>query len=275
MKWLELQDSPIKGYLSHSQIFKWMTCRLAFYYRYVQKIRTALPAKVILGLAYHRAMEAAYKVKARDKWYADIGPDAFATDFDSAKTRTEINWNEPKATVRKQGLGLVKLYGKQIAPTVPITDETHIEKAMETEIAGVKVKGYVDLISDDHILVDHKTSARRKKAADLQDDLQTSIYEYGMVKEGLPIAGRAWHSAVRLKKPVVEVLAVPSAKEGFATLEKIIAGVSLDMRTGNFYPSGFPKNCGWCDYKDKGCEVWRGRVSASAPEIARIDGGGE
>lgn len=258
-----------KGYLSFSQITTWLKCRLRFYYQYVNGWPGKVGGALVIGSAYHRALAYGFKQKAMGgDWDAGDVQDVCASEFDaiSRDAGPLMDWGEDDPGEEKDvGVSLARAYSETVAPMVPVSNAANVERRLELTVGDTKMVGYVDLLTADQTVVDHKTTGKKMNADAPASSLQLEIYATALDDLGEPVKTVAYHAAVKNKTPVIQVLEAP-ARVDRGRLDRMVKGTALDMRTGNFYPSGYGSGwgggCTMCPYsrKDAGeytCEMWK------------------
>ncbi|MCP4221227.1 MAG: PD-(D/E)XK nuclease family protein, partial [bacterium] len=61
-----MMDLP-RGYISYSQIRTYQTCPKMYYYSYVERIKTPVNDKILLGIVFHAVVEYCLKEKINGK----------------------------------------------------------------------------------------------------------------------------------------------------------------------------------------------------------------
>ena len=188
-----------KGYLSFSQISKYMNCPEQYYHQYVLGKRAPGSSNMAQGRLIHQALEAMHKYKMENnqampppEYHHDLLSDAIDGCFEEVEM-----WDEKtpdKDTAEKFSRKLSDIYYKERLPDVRVRDA---ERKVEGLIAGiVPVLGYVDLIEigpmdttdpDDiftdpfepqptDAIVDAKTTGRKYPKGQVENSLQLTMY---------------------------------------------------------------------------------------------------
>jgi len=233
-------------HLSASSISMYLRCPMQFYFRYILGLKIPTAAMLILGRAYHKALEVNFKQKIKtfkDMPVQDL-QDIYRTDFTYRKDNEDIEWKEEKPEqMIDVGTKLVELYRNEKAPLIqPI----EVEKWITIPVKNIPIKGRIDLITKKNI-IDHKTSSR-KKILD-PTDIQASIYSIAR-----PNLKFIYQVAVKTKKPYIqEDLEVPVSEYDKLFVKSMILRITQAIQTGVFVPNptGWWCSRNFCGYYDR------------------------
>ena len=178
---IKLEGEIAGGGLSFSKIRTFMLCGMKFYYAYVEKLKWTPPAKMILGRAFHSAQEFGVKqMLERSTPPADMVNDYAVASYESelkAEPNVEYDENDPNAEVVKDDL--VKMAGPVFEHEVSKLTPISSERAFEVDVAGVLVRGRLD-IEDKHddgvAITELKTGVRNPELLSAFD-IQQSFYQ--------------------------------------------------------------------------------------------------
>lgn len=252
----------VLDHLSPSQISMYRRCPKQWFFRYVKGLIAPPSISLVLGSAYHEAMETNFKQKItsqEDLPLADV-QDAFVTSWDHQlgtrflKDKDEganvefenVNWEgEDPGKTKDKGCELVAAYQEQIAPSI-FPMEVEEEKILD--LGGVRVVMRIDLITDNLRIVDHKTSGKSKTQDEMEQELQPAAYGLA-VKELVPFD---FHIAVKTKVPKIQIVTVQKTYKDFAWFAMIVADVSKAIQAGVFpaNDSGWWCSSRFCGYYD-------------------------
>lgn len=152
--------AELPAVLSPSQVRTFLDCQARWWFKYGLQLPERKTSSLALGLAIHRALELNFREKLetredldtagmvmifRDAWMEQAGQTAFASD-------------ESQQDIRRAGERLVAKYMDEVAPKV---EPAAVELDVQGEIAGVRVRGRVDLLDTEGRLIDIKTASRR------------------------------------------------------------------------------------------------------------------
>jgi len=204
---VDIPKIDVVDHISYSQIGKWQRCPRQWKYHYVDKLKEPAAANLILGSAYHKALETNYlcKVGTGNDLPIDACLDAFSDSFaNQVNDRMNdggIEWGESDPFMIKcQGIELVRQYMEIIAPSItPLS----VEALVEGNILGVRFVGYIDLVQVGGVVCDHKTSAKSYTQGQVDGELQPLAYGFGLKKE----IDFEYHVAIKTKQPKVQQIA--------------------------------------------------------------------
>jgi hypothetical protein len=234
----------------------WLRCPRQWEFRYVKGLKIPTPAMVLLGTAYHGALETNFKYKLERKEDLPLVDvlDAFATCWErrlipvpqavEGYSLEEIDWEgyEP-GEVKDKGIQLVKAYRQSIAPRINPKDvELRIEKAT----GGVSFIGSIDLIDESGLVIDHKTSYRSKSQGEAERDLQPSAYAYLLDK---PLDFE-FHVALRTGVPGIQRIGTKRTRQDIEWYLEMVKLILFEMKTGIAPPNPTSYMCSpkWCGY---------------------------
>jgi len=247
-------------HISPSQIGMFRRCPRQWYHRYIEGIIAPPSISLVLGSAYHTALETNFKQKIssqEDLPVADV-QDAFVTSWDyQLRNRylkdideggeveyPSIAWEDTNPEKEKdKGCELVSVYQETMAPSI-FPMEVEEEKILD--IGGVKVVMRIDLITDNLRIVDHKTSSKSKTQDEMEQELQPAAYGLA-VKQEVPFD---FHVAVKTKVPKIQVVTVQKTFKDFAWFAIIVSEVAKAIKAGVFPPNDqgwwcSPRFCGY------------------------------
>lgn len=174
-------------HLSYSSISTYQRCPRKWKFRYLEKIPTRSSAPLAFGGAFHNTIEA----------YLKEGGDLLAhwEEFWEDKTEEEdVDFDaETDEALFQQGVemfqspsirnGLAQIRPLKIGDTPMI--ETKV--SLEVENVPVPVIGYVDIITEDNLPGDFKTSARKWGATKAEKEIQPLFYLAALDQAGVEL----------------------------------------------------------------------------------------
>lgn len=165
---------------SITQIQDYLKCPYYYKKRYVDKEIPPKNEALIVGSCIHRALEYNFKNKMHSK--EDKPPVKVADNFaEEMKTqKDEISWTTGFQKQLDIGRNLIIKYMKDYAPTIkPLAVEQVF--TIDLPISNCKFKGYVDLITESHEVIDHKTAGKTPHPITLKKyELQLTSYAIGL-----------------------------------------------------------------------------------------------
>jgi len=245
---------------SVSQINTYTTCPKKYKFHYLDNlnIMTDSSAKTF-GSALHKAQEFNYKQKIKSR--KDL-PLAEIQDFMIEFMIKEFKNNEDNENFFKIKYGkredpeklmdsaknvLAKLYSDIMIKTQPL----YVELPITLEILGQEFIMYIDLIDENEIIRDLKTSASKYSEDVLDYNTQLVAYALGYRKRfNKKEKGVGLDVVIKTKEPQIQQFQgeISDAKiDNFLnTLEQVNKGIENAI----FPPVNSQMTCSWCDFKD-------------------------
>ncbi len=160
--------------LSWSRVGTYLKCPRQYYYNYCLDLWRLPNYYLTLGTAFHKAAQANYWQKAtsrQDMAIADV-LDVFSTDFDSRDTDF---MGEDSGKIKDSGVAIMETYQRQVAPGVqPVEVESSF--AMRFVNKSWNFQGKIDLVSEDNVVIETKTTGSKPYKARAEHVLQTVGY---------------------------------------------------------------------------------------------------
>ena len=190
-------------HISHSQLDMWRRCPRSWEFRYVRGIRSPASGPLILGGAYHKALEINFMQKigtGKDlptSECIEIYHDEWGT---RVSEEDDIDWGHisPNA-YEEQGAGLVEEYMETTAFAV---HPLEVEKTYWTDIDGVRFTYRMDMRDVNKIVIDHKTAAKAYTQDRIDKDMQATA---GAFVIGSSIVYHN-HVAVKTRVPHIQIM---------------------------------------------------------------------
>lgn len=179
--------------LSPSQVLKYLDCSAAWHFKYVANLTDPANANLALGRAMASATAATLRAKMDGEQLAagmvvaeilspELARELAAAELDPAKDDP----GEIKATAGR-------VYEEWHRSVLPILNPAAVEVAVSGEIAGVAVRGFVDMVDQDGTVVDLKTAAKAPSELEA-DEIDESIVQLA----GMPTTGISHSHAFQL-----------------------------------------------------------------------------
>ena len=183
--------------LSVSQVNTFLDCAARWYFKHFLGLPDVIDAKRALGNAVHKALEENFrqKIQSRKDLEREHVLELYATAWQNEAEQARFAEDDDKAELERTGAVLVQKYLVEAAPEItPIA----VEQRVSGVIAGVKVRGYIDLLDSNGRIIDIKPSS--KKPSGIRPDSARQIATYAQITPGA--SGKAAvHTLVRTKTP--------------------------------------------------------------------------
>lgn len=161
--------------LSPSQVSNYMTCPAKWYFRYLIGLSEPTTGALALGKAFHGTLARNFRQKlstGRDINTLELR-EVFAEEWALAVSDAALRDDEDAGELAATGQVLAATYVTEAAgPLHPHA----VEQTVQGEIAGVKVRGIVDLLDTDGRVVDFKTASKRPNGLSADHSLQLTTY---------------------------------------------------------------------------------------------------
>jgi CRISPR/Cas system-associated exonuclease Cas4 (RecB family) len=161
--------------LSPSQVTTYLTCPAKWYFRYLVGLSEPATAALALGKAFHGTLARNFRQKmitGRDMQTGELA-EAFDAEWSDALSEAELRDDEDPAELANTGKTIVAAYLAEAAPSVK---PRAVEQTVQGEIAGVAVRGIVDLLDITGCVFDFKTSSKRPNGLPAEHSLQLTTY---------------------------------------------------------------------------------------------------
>ena len=161
--------------LSPSQVNTFLNCPAKWYFRYLVGLRERATGSLALGTAFHAAVAANFRQKItthRDSPLDEMRV-LFGEAFAQATKDAALREDEDVEELARLGDALLSVYMAEGAPSI---EPAAVEMEVGGEIAGVKVRGFIDLLDIEGRIIDCKTAARRPSGVSAEHALQLTTY---------------------------------------------------------------------------------------------------
>lgn len=245
-----------KKYLSATQLNMFLRCPQQYYFRYIEGLKIPPSGAMVQGRAWHEALEANYsqKINSDTDLPLDDMQDIFATRFEEAVEAEEIAFraNENPGGLKDQGVSIVETHHNAIAPEVhPVVVEEQFWISLGDDFP-YELMGYWDLVDRNGIIIDNKAYSRKPSQADLDKNIQLTVYALGYRASQQKTEKKLRLDAIiKNKTPKAVQLETTRSNEDCRWLLGLIEKVAESIQTGVFYPNP----TGWCCNK-KYCGYW-------------------
>jgi hypothetical protein len=225
----------------------------------VDKVKTPASPALVFGSAFHDAVERLIRLN----WSGDaVHLPTIWTESWAKANRQEVDWNtELPEQVETEGLKLLMYAECQqdlcLLRPLEVDGKPAIEEFVELRVPGVPIPiiGYVDLITDDHVPCDFKTSARAWSDDKAAKEIQPLFYLAALNQQrGWPLSdpGCFRHivfvkhqrlpkmQIIRTERTVSEVLWV------MEMIRLVWEGISKEVYSPN--PGTWRCSEKWCEY---------------------------
>lgn len=243
-------------HVSVTQLSMYLRCPLQYFFRYVCGLKTPPTGDMALGRTVHEAIAENYRQKIKSRQDLPLAQvvDIFSDRWEHQGEETAFDDDENPGFLKDDGVKLVTLYHKTIAPTVqPV--EVEREFLVDTGATKLPLKGYIDLIDGQGNIIDHKTAKRSFPEDAAEKDIQLTAYAMAYRRlVGRPEKGVRFDIMVRNKQPKIQHLSATRTQADIDRFLRLVGQIERGIGAEAFYPNeGYM--CGYCGYGEM-CEKW-------------------
>lgn len=235
-------------YESATSIGKWLECPVLYHEHYTKKFREPISKELLFGRAWHGLCEDALVEKLwheRNMAVSELDEIwGFRWLFEMFMARDEFTWKGEQSPQDFFQSGK-KLYQQWQAEYLPkLFPSSKIEKQFWIPITDspLAVMGFLDLVTVDGLLIDHKTGSRTWKQMgkdENADDLQMMIYHgaYQEITDGLwPIACQLHRAVIGVGMETIDMTYKPERVQDYfdKTIKPTLASISRAWKSGDF-----------------------------------------
>lgn len=250
-------------YLSATQIGMFLRCARQWAYRYIERLIVPPSGAMKQSGVFHSTAEYNYvqKIESRTDLKLDEMTDFFGTRFEHEFTREEVklNENETKGGLKDQGMDIVRVFHRNIAPYVqPVEVEKRFELTLKEKEGEppFKLVGVIDVVDERGHVRDNKALApsRVPNEFELSRDIQLSTYSLARRLETKKVEPELnMDVVVKLQRPEARLLRTARSREGLRMHLNTIGNISKAIRADAFprNPTGWWCSPKWCGYWDR------------------------
>lgn len=247
-------------HFSYSQLNQFTMCQKRYEFQYIEKIPAPVKGELIRGDAYHKALAHAYSTiviyKERpgidevlgiysDTWDKRL-QNMIVIDEGEEIYIPSVNFGDKdQGKMKDEGINLLKIYYNTVLPKI-IPGEVEVRKTIIYE--GIPLVSYIDLITWDGTVIDHKIKARMFSESELQKDIQSSFYGLVLGRDELDFH---FHAALAVKNPYIKIIPIKRTRADIDWVGRAIVTAWKQIQTGLFSPS----IQGWWCASDQ-CPYW-------------------
>jgi len=252
-------------YLSASRLKSFHTCRLQWYFRYIEELPNKPSPALLVGKVVHAVLQTWNLARWRGE---DTSVERMELVFEASWVHgceeEAMTWNSSEEEAREKAGALSILRHYLTHTPVPHDEkpqavEVRVERDLDAHGLPPLV-GIIDLVRSGGTIVDFKTSARSPDAfmATHQNEIQLGCYAL-LYREatGNTEAGFELHHLVKTKEPKLIVTPMsPMSADQIRRLVRIMESYVRGIEARDYVPSP-GMHCSWCDYYAE-CRKWNG-----------------
>lgn len=244
--------TKIVDYISASQLGQFLFCPLSYRFLYVDGVsKTPGNEYMLYGTAFHEALAHNFRQKITSK--VDLPVDEVIETFRQSFKNglKDIVTMGDTQTIIMTGENALHAYMSEIAPTIR---PQAVEYKFELQLSNypIKILGYIDLITDDDIIIDHKTVGKSTMAkwtqAEADRNLQLTLYSAAFRKENQRAErGLRFDILPRDNKPKFKHISTTRTEDQIHSVLSLASQIEQIVQLGVFFPN--LNNCQNCDFR--------------------------
>ncbi len=242
-------------YYSYSQVNMMLRCGLQYYFRYLRGIKIPPSGALTVGRSFDDAANFNYEQKLSSGKDEPEGvlTDVFAETFEKLRHETDWQEGENPDQVKSQGVGLVKCFRNDVAPSVqPMLVQQDLFVGFEGE--DFKFRVILDLVDAGNAVIDNKTAGRSYNQQAVDEDLQLTAQSFAFRSEyGVEESELGFDAVIKNKTPKAQRIRTKRTTQDHLRLLRYIAQVDQAIKKRVFLPAApghwacSPKYCGYWD----------------------------
>jgi len=246
-------------HLSYSSTQTYLSCPRSWRFHYLDQIETPKSAALVFGSAFHNTIEERVKTTSQGDMLSLV--ERWQQHWTAQLKQTgEISWDgdTPEAMCN---LGVRMLSDSDIAALINSLkpalegEKPQIELSVTLIVPGVPIPviGFVDMIEQDGVPCDFKTSARSWSQERAQTDMQPAFYLAALNQMGYrdPELRFRHYVFLKTKKPQVQIWETQRTWRDMFYVFELVSGVWKAIESGVFIPHPGGWKC-----SEKYCEYW-------------------
>lgn len=247
-------------YLSHTQLMMHRMCQTLYQFHYIDKIMVPVSGEVVRGGAYHKALEFAYRIKAlyneiptqeaveqifSDEWNKSLS-NRIVWDEDGDISIASVDFGDKNpGQLKGDGLYLLRMYYNGLYQKI-IPREVEVKKTVEYN--GITLLGFLDVITIDNQVIDHKFTSRAYSEAQIQTNTQSSFYGLLLGEDEIDFH---IHQAIARNRPDIVDIPIKRTRDDLDWMGDLVCKTWAQIQSGLFVPNPH----GWWCGPDE-CKYW-------------------
>lgn len=235
--------------LSGSSLATYLRCGLWWEYQYVRRVRAIPSVKQVLGISTHKAIEVNLEQKISTR--LDLPTEDVLAAYGDSYDRDIIEVEKPEEDAGKakdQGYELVATYQKMVAPDL---QPALVEAEVKFEINGIPWSGYIDMVDENRVVRDAKTTARAPSPQKFFLPMVGYALGYRHLTGEKETAIQLDYLVRRKTQPYVRANSGgPVNDEDISTFTEVVERAADGIAAGAFIPNGLYNGaCNYCPYR--------------------------
>jgi RecB family exonuclease len=219
---------------SASRFNLYKTCPRLYMYQYIENMPSSKHIYTVMGSALHKAIEEFYKGKENPmKTYSDC----FYNDLDNAlHSQAGLVSAELSTKAHKTGADIIRDFNWD--RFVPKEIELGFRFPFPTANPMVMMRGFIDMITEEGEIIDHKSSSKKPTKEELANNPQLILYVWAHEQlYGIKPKKVYWHHLRTLE--LVEANVLENYDEKLKNLELVLERILSDTEFPKIEQGGF------------------------------------
>lgn len=240
-------------HLSYSSVNKYTNCPKSWKFRYIDGVRGEPSESLVLGSIVHKVIEA-YMLDRSLDILTDAAEGVFPASVTAEYENESMYHSDMVASFFKIGELQTALQG--IKPKV-LEDGPAVEMRVEFPAPGIPIPiiGYIDVLTEDNIIVDFKTSKRSWNQSEADNKIQASFYAASLYLNGMidfnSHVNVKYVVLVKNKKPKIQVIDTVRTFQDITHVFNMVNSTWDSIKKGAFHPNPNTYLC-----SPKYCDAW-------------------
>jgi len=173
-----IEEMPYPVSLSYSRLNKLLQCPRSFELVFIEGVEYLVSPYLFLGGTIHAALTQGFRQKINGASVSIEEMEDTFRDIWSKGDSVEVDWKQEDAgDLKDTGVILIRKYWNTIQPHIKPLE---VEMTFTKEMGDIILRGKVDLIAQNGVVIELKTTKRAYSEREIQRHLQPSIYALGM-----------------------------------------------------------------------------------------------
>lgn len=268
-------------HLSYSSISSYLSCPALWKFRYIDKLPSFGNPNLFFGSVWHNTIEEYISMSGargtellvniyRKRWDAQLekeGERMNWLDFYTKESVEDATYDEGiewitgnvkfEGDYQNMAAFLDTLKPKKRKNAAEDEKPYYIEEFIQLQVPGVPIPiiGFIDVITDDDIPTDFKTSSKSWSATQAQEEMQPLFYLAALSQNAIRVPGNQFRHVVFVKKqkvapPKVQIFTTQHNRAKLLWIYRVIEGVWNAIEAGAYPvdPTGWQCSPRFCDY---------------------------
>ena len=247
--------------VSATRLNTWTTCRLKFFFRYIERIESKPSPALHLGKTVHAVLQDWNLARWKGQTLSEeLIKQVYDKNWLELQLGQEIKWDEKEQDSQNMGWKLLQTYFQQTS--IPIAEKPEgVEVLLEADLSHLglpRVKGVLDLVRSNGVVVDFKTTGQTPDPIKVEHQTEIQVTCYGLLYReatGRLESGFELHHLVKLKTPKVVITPLePITEKQLTRLYKVMESYQEGVLREDFVPSP-GMACLSCEFFNQ-CRQW-------------------